>query len=72
LAFLDGLERTATVTAAEDGACVIALRRTGLESMLSADPHLVYSVMRAILRSAHRTVGKMDATYLDMMRYIQG
>jgi len=72
LAFLGGLKRTATVTATEDGSCVIALRGTGLESILSEDPLLVYRVMRAILRSAHKTVGQMDATYLDMMRYIQG
>ena len=72
LAFLDGLERTATVTAVEEGSCVIALRRDGLESKLTEDPLLVYRLMRAILRSAHRTVGQMDATYLDVMRYIQG
>jgi CRP-like cAMP-binding protein len=72
LAFLDGLQRTATVTATEDGSCVIALRRAGLEGKLTEDPVLVYRLMRAILRSAHRTVGQMDATYLDMMRYIQG
>ena len=72
LAFLDGLKRTATVRAATDGACVIALERESLESMLAVDPQLVYKVMRAILRSAHRTVGKMDAVYLDMISYIQG
>jgi CRP-like cAMP-binding protein len=71
LAFLDGLKRTATVSADQDGSCVIALDRGGIESLL-ADAELVYKVMRAILRSAHRTVGKMDSTYSDMMHYIQG
>ena len=72
LAFLDGLERTATVTAADDGACVIALRSSDLETMLGEHPQLVYKVMRAILRSAHGTVGRMDAAHLDMMRFIRG
>jgi hypothetical protein len=39
---------------------------------LEADPRLVYKIMRAILRSAHKTVGAMDRTYVDMISYIQG
>ena len=72
LAFLDGLKRTATVRAATDGACAIALRRKDLESMLTANPTIPYRIMTAAIRSAHRTVGKMDAVHLDMIRYIQG
>ena len=70
LAFLDGLKRTATVKAANDECCVIALRRHQLESLLSSDPSLVYNVMRAIVRSAHKTVGKMDTVYTDLLHYI--
>jgi CRP/FNR family cyclic AMP-dependent transcriptional regulator len=72
LAFLDGLKRTATVRAATDDNCVIELARENLESMLEADPRLVYKVMRAILRSAHKTIGTMDRTYIDLMSYVQG
>jgi CRP/FNR family cyclic AMP-dependent transcriptional regulator len=72
LAFLDGLKRTATVRAATDDSCVIELARENLESMLEVDPRLVYKVMRAILRSAHKTVGTMDRTYIDLMSYVQG
>jgi CRP-like cAMP-binding protein len=72
LAFLDGLKRTATVKAVNNESCVIALRRQQLESLLSVDPSLVYKVMRAVVRSAHRTVNQMDATYTDLMRYISG
>jgi CRP/FNR family transcriptional regulator, cyclic AMP receptor protein len=72
LAFLDGLKRTATVRAATDNCCVIELERENLESILEVKPRLVYKVMRAILRSAHRTVGTMDKTYLDLIGYIQG
>ena len=72
LAFLDGLKRTATAKALNDECCVIALRREQLETLLSVDPSLVYKVMRAVVRSAHTTVNKMDATYTDLMRYISG
>jgi CRP-like cAMP-binding protein len=72
LAFLDGLRRTATVKAVNDECCVIALRRQHLESMLSTNPSVVYNVMRAIVRSAHGTVGKMDTVYTDLMHYISG
>lgn len=72
LAFLDGLKRTATVKAEKDDCYVIALSRADLESLLSDHSALVYKVMRAVVRAAHTTVGKMDATYADLMRYISG
>lgn len=73
LAFLDGLKRTATVRAATDGeSCVVCVNRAQLESLLSEDPELVYKVMRAILRSAHRTVGNLDTAYMDFVRYVSG
>jgi CRP/FNR family transcriptional regulator, cyclic AMP receptor protein len=71
LAFLDGLKRTATVRAATDECCVIGLESEKLEKILNTDSRLVYKVMRAILRAAHHTVGKMDKTYSDVIRYIQ-
>jgi CRP-like cAMP-binding protein len=73
LAFLDGLTRTATVRAASDeDSCVLCLHRDRLESLLSVDPSLVYKVMRAIIRSAHRTVGNLDTSYTDLTRYVLG
>jgi len=71
LAFLDGaLKRTASAQAASDGCCVIALRREELESLLFVDPSLVYKVMRAIVRSVHRTV--LDSVYSGLMHDISG
>ncbi len=71
LAFLDGLTRTATVRAAtEEESCVVCLHRDRLESLLSVDPSVVYKVMRAIIRSAHRTVGNLDTAYMDFVRYV--
>ena len=71
LAFLDGLTRTAIVrAAAEEESCVVCLHRDRLESLLSVDPSIVYKVMRAIIRSAHRTVGNLDTAYMDFVRYV--
>ena len=71
LAFLEGLTRTATVrAAAEEESCVVCLHRDRLESLLSVDPSVVYKVMRAIIRSAHRTVGNLDTAYMDFVRYV--
>jgi CRP-like cAMP-binding protein len=73
LAILDGLTRTAMVRAASDeDSCVVCLHRDRLESPLSVDPSLVYKVMRAIIRSAHRTVGSLDTAYTDFTRYVLG
>ena len=72
LAFLDGLKRTATVRAASDGACAIALKRENLESLMEVDPDLALKLMFAVIRSANRTVDRMNTAHVDMMRYIQG
>jgi CRP/FNR family transcriptional regulator, cyclic AMP receptor protein len=73
LAFLDGgLPRTASIEAATDGCCVITLRREDLEALLFVDPSLVYKVMRAIVRSVHRTVSKLDAVYSGLVHDIAG
>lgn len=72
LAFLVGLKRTATVKAASDNCCVIALRRGQLETLLSEHPVLVYKVMCSIVRSAYRTVNNMDGVYSDLVHYIHG
>lgn len=70
LAFLVGLKRTATVKAETNDACVIALRREQLESMLSEHPQVVYKVMCSIVRSAYRTVNNMDGDYSDLIHYV--
>jgi len=67
LAFLDGREGTETVKAENNKCCVIALRRNQLESLLSDAPILVYKVMRAVVRSAHQTVGKRASQRADRL-----
>ena len=71
LAFLEGLKRTATVRAKED-VCAVFLHGDQLEGLLSVDPLLVYRVMRAVVRSAHRKVGNLNTAYTDLTRYVLG
>jgi CRP-like cAMP-binding protein len=70
--FLGGSKRTATVTAAADGTCVIAIERASVESILASDPLLVYRLMRAILRSATSTIETMNKGFVDSIQYIRG
>lgn len=69
LACLEGLKRTATVRATEDS-CVVSLRRDCLEDLVATDSKLAFKVMRAIVRSAHDTVGNLDTAYTDFVRYV--
>lgn len=69
LAFLESLERTASVRATEDTE-VVSLRRAKLESAIESDPLLVYRVMRAILRSVHRVVSTMNAQHAHLVNYV--
>ena len=72
LTFVDGLRRTATVTATKDGTSVFAIDRSDVEAMLKTDPLLVYRVMQAILRSATATVDDMNKDFAQSMHYIRG
>lgn len=72
LTFVDGLKRTATVTASADGTWVFAIERGDIEAMLKTDPLLVYRAMQAILRSATTTVDEMNRGFTESIRYIRG
>jgi CRP-like cAMP-binding protein len=72
LTFVDGLKRTATVTASADNTWVFAIERSDIEAMLQTDPLLVYRVMCAILRSATTTVDEMNKGFAESIRYIRG
>ncbi len=69
LAFLENLERTASVRATQDTE-VVSLRRSKLESVLESDPLLVYRIMRAILRSVHRVVSHLNAQHAHLVDYV--
>lgn len=69
LGFVDGVAHSAAIRALTQ--CeLIALHRNDLEVQLGTKPQLVYQVMRAIVRSAHRILGKMNMQYVEMSNYI--
>jgi len=69
LSFIDGHEHTVGLRAMSD--CrVISLGREAFENIVDAHPQLVYKVMRAIARSTHRMVHRMNLEFIELNNYI--
>jgi len=49
---------------------LFSLERDSLEKLLDAHPRIVYQVMRAIIRSVHGTLRRMNIQYVEMSNYI--
>jgi CRP-like cAMP-binding protein len=49
---------------------VFTLDRKDFEELLKEDPDLVYKVMRAIVRTVHAIVRRMNIQYVEMTNYI--
>ena len=69
MAFLDGLERYASLVA-HGHARVIGLEREKLESLLSSHPEIVYKVMRAIIRVVHQAQRRLAMQQAELTNYI--
>lgn len=69
MGFVDGMKHTATLKAL-GGAQVLALHRNDLESRLESNPHLVYQIMRAVVRSGHEILRSMNNQYVELTNYI--
>jgi CRP-like cAMP-binding protein len=69
LGFIDGVEHSAGVRALTN--CeLFTLHRKDLEELLREDPDLVYKVMRAIVRTVHAILRRMNIQYVEMTNYI--
>ena len=69
LGFVDGVPHSAAIRAVTN--CeLIALDRKDLKAQLKDDPELVYEVMRAVVRTAHRILAKMNIQFVEMTNYI--
>ena len=69
LGFIDGVEHSAGIRAL--GNCeVFSLARPDLEALLAEDPQLVYQVMRAIIRTVHNILRRMNVQFVEMTNYI--
>ena len=69
MGFIDGNSHSATLRASKDSH-VLTLHRDVLEGMVDAYPHLVYKVMKMIIRSVHQTLLRMNRQFVEMNNYI--
>ncbi len=69
MGFIDGTDHSATLRALCDTE-VYTLERPAFESLLETHPALVYKVMRAIIRSVHTTLLRMNRQFVEMNNYI--
>lgn len=69
LSFIDGAQHTVGLRALCNS-LVLSLRRADFEAIVEADPQLVYKVMRAVARSAHKIVHHMNSECIELTNYI--
>jgi CRP/FNR family transcriptional regulator, cyclic AMP receptor protein len=69
LGFIDGVPHSAAIRALADTE-LFSLNRTALEALLKSDPQLVYQVMRAIIRTVHVILRRMNLQYVELTNYI--
>jgi CRP-like cAMP-binding protein len=69
-AFVDRTPRKATLQAMGESE-VYALDPEPFEALLASHSHLVLSIMRAIFRTVHNTLMRMDLENVQLLNYIQ-
>jgi len=69
MGFIDGHEHSATLRAVGDTS-IYVIHRDSFESLIQTHPKLVYEVMRAIIRSVHATMRRMNQQFVEMNNYI--
>jgi CRP/FNR family transcriptional regulator, cyclic AMP receptor protein len=69
LSFIDGTPHTVGIRALCN-THVLSLTREAFEGIIDSHPQLVYKVMRAVARSAHRIVHRMNTEFMELSNYI--
>ncbi len=69
MGFMDGTENYASKVALGDTR-VLGLEREKLESLLDAQPQIVYRVMRAIIRVVHQIQRRLSMQQVELSNYI--
>ena len=69
LSFLDATPHYASLVA-EGPALAFGLERERLEELLDTDPHLVYQVMRTIVRTTHQIQRRLSMQSVELTNYI--
>jgi CRP-like cAMP-binding protein len=69
LGFVDGAPHSAGLRAL--GECeVFNIHRDEFETLIAKDPDLVYKVMRAVMRTIHRILRRMNFQFIQLTDYI--
>jgi len=69
LSFVDGEPHTVGLRAMCDSH-VLSLSREDFEGVIDDHPQLAYQVMRAVARSAHKIVHRMNHQFIELNNYI--
>ena len=69
LGFIDGFEHSAAIRSLGNTE-VFSLKRQDLEGFLDKDPQLVYQVMRAVVRTVHAILRRMNLQFVELNNYI--
>ena len=69
LSFLDGEVHSVGLRALCDNR-VYSIKREDFEKIVEQNPQLVYKVMRAVARSTHRIVHRMNHDFIELNNYI--
>ena len=69
LSFIDGQQHTVGLRALCDTQ-VLSLKRDSFEKIIEEQPWLMYKVMRAIARSTHQILHRMNSDSIELNNYI--
>lgn len=69
LSFVDGEPHTVGLRALADSH-VLSLKREDFEGIITEHPDLAYLVMRAVTRSVHKIVHRMNHQFIELNNYI--
>ena len=69
LSFIDGATHTVGLRALCETR-TLSLSRASFEGIIDSNPRLVYKVMRAVARSAHRIMHRMNTEFVELSNYI--
>ncbi|NIL94476.1 MAG: cyclic nucleotide-binding domain-containing protein [Woeseiaceae bacterium] len=69
LSFIDGEAHTVGLRALS-ASHVLSLQRTDFEGIVNDHPQLAYLVMRAVTRSVHKIVHRMNHQFIELNNYI--
>lgn len=69
LSFIDGALHTVGLRALCDSR-VLSLKREKFENIVEQNPQLAYKVMRAVARSAHQIVHRMNHQFIELSNYM--